>query len=101
LGVPVELSCCAGLDIEITQRDGLAELLLKVTLTDSQTKRNLELGTEPVGLNASETLHYDIPSDAAIQKFDEIRVVYRRRMMSYSRSINLAIEGFLLVPRGQ
>jgi len=101
LGVPVELSCCRRLDIEIAQRGGLAELLLKVTLTDSAARRNLELGTAPVGLEASETLHYEIPSDAAIQKFDEIRIVYRRRMMNYSRSINLAIERFLLVPRGR
>lgn len=101
LGVPVELSCCRRLDIEIEQRDGLALLLLKVTLTDSQTKRNLELGAQPVGLSASETLHYAIPSDSPIQKFDEIRIVYRRKFMSYSRSINLAIERFVLAPRGQ
>ncbi len=50
LGVPVELSCCGRLDIEIAQRDRLEELFLKVTLTDSQTKKNLELGTMPVGL---------------------------------------------------
>ena len=101
LGVPVELGCCGRLDIEIAQRDRLEELFLKVTLTDSQTKKNLELGTMPVGLNASETLHYAIPSDGEIQKFDEIRIVYRRKFMRYSRSINLAIERFVLVPRGQ
>jgi hypothetical protein len=101
LGTPVELSCCGRLDVEIAQRGQFAELLLKVTLTDSQTGRNLELGMEPVGLNASETLHYSIPSDGALKKFDEIRVVYRRRGMGYSKSISVAVEEFRLVPRGQ
>jgi hypothetical protein len=101
LGVPIELSCCGRLDVDIAQRGQIAELLLKVTLTDSQTKRNLELGMAPVGLNASETLHYPIPSESAIQKFDEIRIVYRRKGMGYSRSISLAVERFQLIPRGQ
>jgi hypothetical protein len=101
LGTPVELSCCGRLDIDIAQRGQIAELLLKVTLTDTMTKRSLELGVEPVGLNASETLHYPIPSDSAIQKFDEIRIVYRRKGMGYSRSISVAVERFQLVPRGQ
>jgi hypothetical protein len=101
LGVPIELSCCGRLDVDIAQRGQIAELLLKVTLTDSQTKRNLELGMAPVGLNASETLHYPIPPDSAIKKFDEIRIVYRRRGMGYSRSISVAVERFQLVPRGQ
>jgi hypothetical protein len=101
LGVPVELSCCGRLDVDISQRGQIAELFLKVTLTDTRTKRNLELGVAPVGLNASETLHYPIPSDSEIKKFDEIRIVYRRRVMGSSRSLSVAVERFQLVPRGQ
>jgi hypothetical protein len=101
LDVPIELSCCGRLDIDIAQQGQIGELFLKVTLTDRQAKRNLELGMEPVGLNASETLHYPIPVDSAIQKFDEIRIVYRRKRMGYSRSISVAVERFQLVPRGQ
>ena len=101
LASPIELSCCERLEIVIAQRGGFAELFLKVTLIDSQAKRSLELGAASVGLNALETLRYSIPSESEMKKFDEIRVVYRPRFGVLSRSINLAVERFLLVPRGQ
>jgi hypothetical protein len=77
------------------------ELLLKVTLIDSQARRSLELGTASVGLAPVQTLRYPIPLEREIRKFDEIRIVYRRNARELSRSVNLAVERFLLVPPGQ
>ena len=101
LAVPLELSCCGRLEIDVTQRGGLMELNLKVTLIDSAAKRSLELGTASVGPDAAQTLRYPIPSGGEFEKFDEIRILYRRPRFGFTRSVNLAVERFLLVPLGQ
>jgi hypothetical protein len=101
LANPLELSCCGRLEIDVSQRGGLAELQLKVTLIDSLARKSLELGTASVGPDAAQTLSYTIPSGSEMKKFDEIRIVYRRARFGLSHSVNLAVERFLLVPRGQ
>jgi hypothetical protein len=101
LSAPIELACCGRLDIEIALRGGLDDLLLKVTLIDSKAKEILELGSAAVGLEAAQTLRYNIPAASEHRKFDEIQIAYYRSRPHMSRSVNLAVERFLLVPRGQ
>jgi hypothetical protein len=101
LAVPLDLSCCGRLDIDVTQRGGLMELNLKVTLIDSSSRRSLDLGTASVGPDAAQTLRYSIPARGEFKKFDEIRIVYRRPRFGFTHSVSLAVERFLLVPLGQ
>lgn len=99
LPAPIGLACCRRLEIEIALRGGLDDLLLKVTLIDSQAKEILELGSSPVGPEGSQTLRYNIPAGSEQRKFDEIQIAYYRSRPHMSRSVNLAVERFGLVPR--
>lgn len=94
----VALKCCSGMDVNVSQRGALADLWLRVTLSDSVSRRLVELGAAQVSKEGAQFLHFSIPGGAG-DRFDEIRVVYMRPRAAASRSANLAIEGFVLMPR--
>ena len=87
--------------MEIAFRYAVGELRLGVTLIDSQARARVELGTAPVAPEMTQTLRYKIPPGSDSRKVDEIRIVYNRPRSDMSRSTNLAVERFVLVPRGQ
>ena len=101
LANPIELRCCGSLEIEVAFRYAVGELRLGVTLIDSQARERVELGTGPVGPEMTQTLRYKIPSGSEGRKVDEIRILYDRPRSDMSRSSNLAVERFLLVPHEQ
>jgi hypothetical protein len=101
LANPIELRCCGSFEIEVAFRYAVGELRLGVTLIDSQARKRVELGTAPVGPEMTQTLRYKIPPGSESRKVDEIRILYNRPRSDMSRSTNLAVERFVLVPRGQ
>jgi hypothetical protein len=100
LAKPMDLSCCGRLEMDVRQTGFLTDLYLKVSLIDSVARHTLELGTAPVGPEAMQTLRYPIPPGGATKEFNEIRVLYRVGRLRFSRSFSLAVEQFILVPKG-
>jgi hypothetical protein len=105
LPLPVPLSCCERIRMEIHNADPRsASILIELILVDSSTSppRELRLGTSPVGQpkESSEQLQFSIPSLTPIQKFDAIRVIFHRNLANMDRSARIAIDRFVLIPKG-
>ncbi len=53
-----------------------------------------------IGVSTAEEIDFIVPASAAIRQFNEIQVVFHRDRMNQSRSARVAIDRFVLLPRG-
>jgi len=114
LATLIDLSCCSGIQVAIQNADrypGTVSLELIVRNTTLPGKPSQSLGTALVASTrpwrlygerpvVGEVLNFSIPPDLKLRQFDEITVVFR---LSPDRSIlaaKIAVNRFILLPRG-
>jgi hypothetical protein len=110
LGKLINLACCREIRIEIRNADhypGTVSVELMLTNTREGHEGSISLGSEPVTSAPGdldppmkEALTFPIPSRTSIQQFDELTIRFPRRRTRIFRSAKVAIERFVLVPRG-
>ena len=110
LGKLINLACCREIRIEIQNADrypGTVSVELVLMNTREGQEGSVSLGSAPVtsapgepDSPMKETLTFPIPARAAIRQFDEFMIRFPRRRTRIFRSAKVAIERFVLVPRG-
>ncbi len=114
LGTLIDLDCCSRIQVAIRNTDRYPETVsLELILTDTSlpTNPSQSLGsvmvksTRPWQLYGdrppvSETLSFDMPAQSAIHHFDEVTIVFRLDPARANFGAKIAIERFVLVPRG-
>jgi FtsH-binding integral membrane protein len=114
LGSLLSLDCCSRIQIEIRNTDVYQETVsLELILTDSSVPGHPSesLGTMVVKSKrawklyekaspVSETLTFPIPSKPSIRRFDEVKIVFRLDAFRADDGAKVAIDHFVLVPRG-
>lgn len=111
LAVAIDLSHCGAIEVVIENADSIPrsvamELQVRDTAVPGQPSESL--GMQEVAITAGEkhskplaqTLRFRVPSQTAIARFDELTVRFRLQWWRGSRSANIAINRFRLVPRG-
>jgi hypothetical protein len=105
LGRFLDISCCRGIKIDIRNAEhSVAISTVGLALRDSSTSlppmflgraqvRALALGEAP------ETLTFRMPSAPYLQQFDELVIHFEAYGARSRRSLNIAIERFILLPR--
>jgi hypothetical protein len=113
LGSPIDLACCRELEMDIRNGDNLpGNIVLAVILTDSRAHGQPSLtlsGQKVVSSEAGhffiksspveEKLHFPIPPQPKIKKFDEITVLFFPPADRAIIGVKIAIEQFVLRPR--
>lgn len=114
LGTLISLTCCSRIQITIRNTDRYPETVsLELILSDtslpkrdSQSLGDIKVrstrpwtlyGDRPV---VGETLAFEIPPHPAINRFDEVTVVFHLDPMRADVGAKIGIEKFVLVPRG-
>jgi hypothetical protein len=110
LGKLINLSCCREIRIEIQNADrypGTVSVELVLLNTREGQEGSVSLGSAPVTSAPGdpespmrETLTFPVPARASITQFDELMIEFPRRRTRIFRSAKIAIERFVLVPRG-
>jgi hypothetical protein len=95
--------CCTQIQIAIRNTDQYpGTVSLELILIDTTVAINLirSLGTVATGppSPSQQVLSFRIPPVTALQKFDEIKVVFHRAQLRADKSARIAIERFVLVP---
>lgn len=103
LDPPVSVHCCTQIQIAIRNTDQYpGTVSLELILIDTTVAMNLvrSLGTAAAGPPSPslQVLSFRIPPITALQKFDEIKVVFHRAQLRADKSARIAIERFVLVP---
>ena len=112
LDQPVSLSCCSAIRLEIRNADrypGTISLELVLINNEQPGSPSLNLGhylvksqpdfsRDPV-IPVPETLEFPVPSTAALDSFNEFKIVFQRSYRRADKSAKLAIDRFILVPR--
>jgi hypothetical protein len=92
----VDLARCGGIRVVIS-RAGDDPALLEVILIDSESGQWESLGTVQATTN---TLDFSVLASGSLDRFDEIKVVYHRPATFGQKSARIAIERFVITPRG-
>jgi hypothetical protein len=115
LGNMLNLDCCSRIQVVIRNADHYPEtvsLELVLINTSAPGKPSQSLGTMMVRSTrpwrlyddpakpVSETLSFVIPTHASIRSFDEVMVVFRLDAARADAGPKIAIDRFVLVPRG-
>jgi hypothetical protein len=110
LGKLIDLACCREIRIEIRNADkypGTVSVELVLVNSREGPESQVSLGSAPVtsapgdpDSPMKETLTFPIPSRPVISQFDELMIRFPRRRTRIFRSAKIAIERFVLVPRG-
>ncbi len=114
LGVLVDMSCCSQIRVAIQNADnrpGTIALALILTNTTLPGKPSISLGRAPVASShplrfsinrppVSEVLDFTIPANSKIRQFDQITVVFQPAPERALAGVKIAIQQFMLVPRG-
>ena len=114
LGNLIDLNCCSRIQIAIRNADRYPEtvsLELVLVNTSLPSRPSESLGsmvvksTRPWNIYAkpaptSETLNFAIPRRPTLQRFDEVRIVFRLDRARADAGAKIAIDHFVLVPRG-
>jgi hypothetical protein len=115
LGSMLDLDCCSRIQIAIRNADHYPEtvsLELILINTSAPGKSSQSLGTLMVkstrpwkiyderSAPTTETLNFVIPAHASIRRFDEVTVVFRLDAARADAGPKIAIDRFVLVPRG-
>ena len=103
LDPPVSVHCCTQIQLAIQNTDLYpGTVSLELILIDTTVPINLvqSLGTVAAGppSPSHQVLSFRIPSITALQKFDEIKVVFHRAQLRADKSARIAIERFVLLP---
>jgi hypothetical protein len=114
LGSLLDLDCCSGIQIVIRNADVYEETVsLELVLINSslpgkpsqslgrmmvKSKRPWRLYEKPAPI--SETLNFPIPPKHSIRRFDEVMIVFRLDAFRADDGAKIAIDRFVLVPRG-
>jgi hypothetical protein len=113
-GSLIELSCCRAIELVISngdRRPGTVGVEPILTNTRPPGKPHQSLGICPVNSTlrwfpgdnrppVTEVLSFRLPSQAAIQRFDEATIRFEMRFPRERWSAKIAIEKFRLIPRG-
>jgi hypothetical protein len=114
LGKLIDLACCREIRIEIQNADrypGTVAVELVLVNNREGQQGQVSLGNAPVtsapgwltGDSDSpmrETLTFPIPAHPSIRQFDELMIRFPRKKTRIERSARIAIDRFILVPRG-
>ncbi|MDR3702320.1 MAG: hypothetical protein P4L56_21915 [Candidatus Sulfopaludibacter sp.] len=101
----IDLSCCGRIQIGVSNADrypGTVTLELLAggfSLGKAMVTSVPDLSKDPVQ-PVSETLDYAVPAELAGRPINEFKVVYQRLRGRTDKSCKVAIERFVLVPRG-
>jgi hypothetical protein len=103
LDPPVSVHCCTQIQLVVRNTDQYpGTVSLELILIDTTVAINLvqSLGAVAAGSAspAEQVLSFRIPPITALQKFDEIKVVFHRARLRVDKSARIAIERFVLVP---
>lgn len=114
LGSLISLDCCSRIQVSIRNADRYPatvslELILMDTSKPSRPSQSLgemrvrstrpwRIYERPPAVN--ETLNFPIPARASLRQFDEVRVVFRLDRARAEAGARIAIDHFVLVPRG-
>jgi hypothetical protein len=106
---PIDLSCCAMVQVEIRNADSAPASVGVELLAVAQSGAERSLGTTPVNSRPDlskdpvtpvpETLDFAVPAIPPVGLVDEFKVVFRRTRTHSDRSARIAIARFLLAPR--
>lgn len=108
----IDVSCCSRIQLAVSNADHYPHTVsLELILRELPEDRRQSLGTVPVTsepdlqadpiLAVGETLDFVVPPEPRVHEFNELTVVYHRDMMRRDKSARVAIERFILVPRGK
>ncbi|MFN7992184.1 MAG: hypothetical protein U0Q18_01195 [Bryobacteraceae bacterium] len=108
---PLDLRCCGAIQIVISNADRYpGTVSLELLLQQQRLPVPLSLGRAHVtsipnlradpAIAASETLTFSVPFSAPLRSFDEFVIRFHRESLRNDRSARIALERFLLVPRG-
>ena len=114
LGNLIDLNCCSRIQIAIRNADRypetvFLELILVNTSLPSRPSESLGRmivkSTRPWNIYAkpapsSETLNFVIPRQRTLQRFDELKIVFRLDRARADAGAKIAIDHFVLIPRG-
>jgi hypothetical protein len=112
LDQPIEVSCCSRIQVAVSNADRYPHTVsLELILRDPSGRGSQSLGTVPVtsvpNLDAdpvipvSETLDFAMPPKSRVRTFNEMTVIFRRDYKRGFKSARVAIERFILIPRGR
>jgi hypothetical protein len=95
---PLELAHCGAIKVRLLTAERTPALATMHLIADGRT---FDLGSEVFGLGGRqrETLEFTVPV-AANAQIREIRLVFRGDPMRRNHSAKVAVEGFVLLPRG-
>lgn len=113
-GSLLEVSCCRAIEVHITNADrfpgtvSLELVLVNTTLPESPSQ---SLGRAAVDsaprledgggiLAVREVLVYPMPRNSKLQQFDEVALTFRPHPRRHELSARMAIDRFILIPRG-
>jgi hypothetical protein len=100
ISAPIDVESCGSIEVDITSTDPMpGTVFLELILADTRTTQAPRQSLGEVEARATGKLHFEVPSQSAIQEFDEIAVVYRLQPPRVHRSANISINSFLLIPR--
>jgi hypothetical protein len=114
LGSLIDLDCCSRIQVAVRNADRYPDTVsLELILVDtSQPKqpsvslgRMLVKSTRPWRIYerpqpVSEVLNFQIPPRASLRHFDEVRIIFRLDHTRAEAGTRIAIDHFVLVPRG-
>ena len=114
LGALIDVNCCSRIQIAIRNADRYPETVsLELVLVDTSlpSRPSQSLGrimvksTRPWDIygkpaTESETLNFSIPNRPSLRRFDEVKIVFRLDRSRADAGAKIAIDHFVLVPRG-
>lgn len=114
LGTLIDLDCCSKIQIAIRNADRYPEtvtLELVLVNTSLPQKPSQSLGSALVHSTqswkiyekpkpSSETLNYAIPVRRSLRRFDELKIIFQLNRARADAAARIAIDHFVLVPRG-
>jgi hypothetical protein len=114
LGSMIDLDCCSRIQISIRNADRYPETVsMELILVNSSLseKPSESLGTITVKSTpswslyggqslANETLNFSIPPHHSLRRFDEMKIVFRLDAFRADDGAKIAIDHFVLIPRG-
>ncbi len=107
---PTPMSCCGAIRIVLLNADEHpGTVLIELTLLDHSTKppgsvslglRMLRAWPTPNSGAVTNVLEFPAPGASAMRQFDELKVTMHRDPVRSDRSARVAVDRFLLTPRG-
>jgi hypothetical protein len=108
----IDISCCSRIELSVLNADRYPHSVsLELILHEQPEPQAQSLGIVPVdsvpNLGADpitplgETLSFAVPPEPTVREFNELTVVYHRMNSRKDKSARIAIDRFILIPRGR